>query len=115
MTLRQDYFDGLTGLQNQLLDAFTNGGTFVTTNLATLSSGLQTAASQGKTTFVITIQTTFKPTALRLNGLLLAAYLDGISDALNAQNIFAFECEPTLNTSDISTTSIDFNFTFQTT
>jgi len=114
MTLRQDYFESTTGIQNQLLDAFTNGGTLVSANMATLSQGLITAASQGQTTFTVNIITTFKPTALRLKGILLQAYLDGIKDALAAQNIYSFECVPALNTGDQMTTSIDFNFTFQT-
>jgi len=114
MTLRTDFYDGSTGLQNQLIDAFTNGGTFVTTNLATLTQGLKDNAAMGKTTFTITIATSFKPSALRANGLLLNAYIDGIVDELLQQNIFSFECTPTLNTSDQLTTSIDFDFTFQT-
>jgi hypothetical protein len=114
MTLRSDYYDNpTTGLQAQLADAFTNGGAFVVANQATLSSALTTAASQGKTSFTVTIATTFKPTALRLKGLLLDAYLDGIMAALYDQGLYSFECAPSLNTSDVTITSIDFVFTFQ--
>lgn len=115
MTLRQDYFDSTTGLNAQLVDAFTNGGALVTASNSVLSAALISAASMGKTTFTVNVATTFKPSALRLKGLLLQAYLAGITAVLADQNIFDFECTPTLNTSDASALSIDFIFTFQTT
>lgn len=115
MSFRQDYYDNATGLNAQLIDAFTNGQTLVTTNATTISSALQTAASQGKTTFTVNLVTIFKPTALRLQGLLLEAYLAGVSQQLGTNNIFNFECIPSLNTSDSVTLSVDLNFTFQVT
>lgn len=118
MTLRYAYYDDSSGdltpigLQGQLADAFTNGYNFVISGSA-LSTALTTAASQGKTSFTVTIATTFKTAALRLKGLLLDAYLDGIMAALYDQGLYSFECVPSLNISDVTTTSIDFVFTFQ--
>jgi hypothetical protein len=112
MSLRTDYFDGSTGVQTAIATAVTAGSTFVTTNLATLSSGLQAAAAQGKTTFIINVTTTYQTSVLRMNTVILDAYLAGISQGLAGQNIYEFECTPTLNTSDNMTTSIDFTFNF---
>jgi hypothetical protein len=112
MTLRADYFDNSTGIQTAIANAVAAGSTFVTTNLATLSSGLQTAAAQGKTTFTVTIATSYQTTTLRLNTVILEAYLAGITQGLADQLIYDFECTPTLNTSDNMTTSINFNFDF---
>ena len=114
-TLRQDYFDSATGLNAQLVDAFTNGGLLITSNLLVISPALISAANQGSTTFKVTLVTTFKPSALRLKGLLLDSYLAGVTAALAVQNIFSFECVPTLNTSAVDSTSIDLNFDFKTT
>ena len=114
MTLRSDYFDGASGLNQQFADAFTAGSTFVTTNLATLSAGLITAASNGQTTFTVTMVTGYKNAALRLSGLIMKSYLAGISDALMTQGVYPFECTPALNVSSNTETSIDFKFTFQT-
>ena len=113
-TLRQDYFDSSSGIQQTLANANTAGVTFITTNYSVLSSALQTNASQGNTVFTVNIATTYNPTALRLEGLLLEAYIAGLVQGLAAQNIYSFECTPILNTSDTSITSIDFNFSFNT-
>ena len=115
MTFRQDYYENSTGLNAQLIDAFTNGQTLVTTNATVISSALQTAASQGNTTFTVNLVTIFKPTALRLRGLLMDAYLAGVTQQLGTNNIFGFECIPALNTLDSMTLSVDLNFTFQVT
>ena len=48
------------------------------------------------------------------NNLILKAYLAGIQDGLATNNIYDYECNPTLNVSDTVNTSIDLNFTFQT-
>lgn len=113
MTLRQDYYSGSSGIEQAMSNAFTAGSTFVTTNLTLLSTELQSAASQGKTQFVVVIPTSYQPTVLRLEGLILEAYLAGIQQALAGQSIYDFECDLTLNTSDLSTTSINFEFHFQ--
>lgn len=114
MTLRSDYYDNsTTGLQAKLADAFTSGSTFVSASQTLLSNALTAAAEQGKTSFTVTVPTGFKPTALRLKGLLLDAYLDGIMAALYGQGLYSFECAPSLNTSNTNETSIDFVFTFQ--
>lgn len=113
MTLRQDYYSGSSGIEQAISAAFTAGSTFVTTNLSLLSTALQTAASQGKTSFVVTLATSYQPTVLRLEGLILEAYMAGIQQALTGQSIYDFECDLSLNTSDLNTTSIDFEFHFQ--
>lgn len=112
MTLRDTYYDGLSGLQTQLLDAFTNGAAAVTTNATAITNGLTLAASQGQTVFSINIPVTFKPTALRLKGTMMLAFLDGINHQLAVEEIMGFECTPVLNTSNTQTLSVDLNFAF---
>jgi hypothetical protein len=112
MTLRTDYFSGANGIDAQILNAEVAGAAFVASNVATLSSGMVAAAAQCKTTFTVNLVTTYNPSALRLKGLLYNAYVAGIVDGLLTQGIYSFECTPTLNTSDMLATSIDFNFTF---
>ena len=119
MSLRTDYFDGVTGLQSKLNDAFTQGGTYVTTNLTTLSNALIAAAAQGSTKFTVTINGTGALNAGYLranngNNLLLHAFFAGIQYGLAGQNIYDFECSLVLNVSDSINTNVDFNFNFQT-
>ena len=118
MSLKTDYFDGATGLQTKLNDAFDAGSTFVSTNLATISAALIQAAAEGKTKFTVTVATTFQPAYIRANNgenLLRKAYFAGIESGLAAQDIYEYECSLKLNVSDTVTTSVDFNFNFQTT
>lgn len=112
MTLKTDYFDGATGLHQQMNDVFDSGIAFVTANLASLTTELQLAASKGLKTFTVNIITTDEPTNLRLNGLYLSTYLNGILHELANQDIYESEVSLSLNTSLTDTTSIDFNFTF---
>lgn len=114
MTLRTSYFDGETGLQAKLLAAFDAGAALVTTNNTAITTGLQTAAAQGKTTFTVQLTTTYQPAALRLQGLLMQAFLDGVSYQLASEDIMAFECTPSLNTSDLATLKVDLLFNFAT-
>ena len=117
MTLKTDYYDGLTGLNQQMNDAFDAGVAYVVTNTATLTTALTTAASEGKTTFTVTIATTYKPTPMRANNtnnLLAKSYLAGITQGLANSDIYSYECEPTLNVADNSILRIDFSFNFQT-
>ena len=115
MTLKQSYYDGLTGLQQQLNDAFDAGVTFVADNNAVITSALTSAAALGNTTFTLSILTSYKTAALRLNGLLLKSYLAGITDGLAAEDVYSFECTPTLNTTSATDTAINLNFNFATT
>lgn len=120
MSLKTDYFDGATGLQTKLNDAFDVGAAYVTTNLSTLSAALIDAAAQGKTKFTVTINGTSSLNAGYLranngNNLLLKAFFAGIADGLAGQDIYGYECAPSLNVSDTVDTKVDFNFNFQTT
>lgn len=119
MSLKTDFFDGATGLQSKCNDAFDAGVTFVTvTNLATISAALIAAAAAGNTKFTTTIVTSYNPATLRGNkgnNLILKAYLAGVQQGLADQDVYSYECTPTLNTSDTVDTKIDLNFNFQTT
>ena len=119
MSLKTDYFDGATGLQAKCNDAFDAGVTFVTvTNLSAISAALIAAAAAGNTKFVTTLLTAYNPSILRGNkgnNLILKAYLAGIQEGLADQDIYNYECVPTLNVSDTVDTKIDLNFNFQTT
>ena len=89
MSLKTDYFDGATGLQTNLNDAFDAGSAFVTTNLSQLSTALINSAAQGQTKFTVSITTSFNPAYLRANkgdNLLLKAYFAGIQNGLNDQD-----------------------------
>ncbi len=120
MSLKTDYFDGATGLQAKLNDAFDAGVTYVTTNLSTLSAALIDAAAQGKTKFTVTTTGTGSLNGgyLRANkgdNLLLKAFFSGIQNGLAAQDIYNYECSLVLNVTDTVDTKVDFNFNFQTT
>ena len=120
MSLKTDYFDGATGLQSKLNDAFDEGVDYVTTNLSTLSAALIDAAAQGKTKFTVTTAGTGALNAgyLRANNgdnLLLKAFFAGIQDGLAAQDIYNYECVLALNIADSVDTKVDFKFNFQTT
>jgi hypothetical protein len=113
MTLKTDYFDGASGLQTKLNDAFDAGMSFVVDNEETLTEELQLASAAGKTSFTISITTTYQTTYLRLAGLLSKAYLAGITAQLASEDIYSFECVPKLNTATTDVVKIDFVFTFQ--
>lgn len=119
MSLKTDYFDGLTGLHQKELDAFNAGVSFINVaNLAAISAELVAAAAAGKTTFVVVLGTSYMPNTLRGNkgnNLISKSYLAGIRKALSDQSIFEFECTPELNMADPLNVKIDLNFNFQTT
>ena len=119
MSLKTDYFDGATGLQAKCNDAFDAGVTFVATDqLAAISAALIAQAALGNTKFVVTLITAYSPNSLRGNkgnNLILKAYLAGIQKGLADQDIYNYECTPTLNVADSVDTKIDLNFNFQTT
>jgi hypothetical protein len=115
----------LSGPGNTAADDGTLGGTSSVTlvtpgvtpngSFTTLQSGLEAAAGNGTKTFTITIQTNYNPAALRGNNgnnLILKAYFAGILSGLANQEIYNYECNLDLNTSDTINTSVDFNFTF---
>lgn len=112
MSLKTDYLDGATGLTQKMQNVFDQGVALVTTNLSALSSGLQTNAAKGLSSFTINIVTTFEPANLRLKGTHMNTYFAGIRAQLAAESIFDYEVSLELNTSDLTTTSIDFKFNF---
>lgn len=112
MTLKTDFFDGATGLHTQMNDVFDQGVALVTGNLAAITSELTTNAGKGNVTFTYNLITTFEPANLRLGGLHWQHYQAGIISGLGAEDIYSHEVTITLNTSDATETSIDFNFTF---
>lgn len=119
MSLKTDFFDGATGFQTKMNDAFDVGVAYVSTNLSTLSAALISNAAQGKTKFTVTVTGTSSLNAGYLranngNNFLLKAFLAGIADGLAAQDIYSYECTPSLNVTDSVNTNVDFNFNFQT-
>ena len=117
MSLKLDYYDGVTGLILQCDAAHASGQSFVTTNLSAISTDLKTQASFGITKFTLNYPATMSPSILRgnkNNNLILKSYLAGIQAGLAAQNIYSFEVAPALNIADSTVTTIDLNFNFQT-
>lgn len=112
MSLKTDYFDGLTGFNQQMAACFDAGVAFVGLQAAALTTELQAAAAAGKKTFTVTIATADSPEYLRLNGLFAQTYLAGITSGLASEDIYSYECAPTLNLTDSVTVKIDFKFTF---
>lgn len=120
MSLRDQYFEGSTGLAAKLKDAHDAGIALVGTGTGVgqwdaITTGLQAAAAAGLKAFTVTLSSTYLPAAIRGNkgnNLILKAYLSGISEQLSNQLVYDFECTPTLNTSDTVDTKIDLNFSF---
>ena len=119
MSFRTDYFDGSTGLHQKMKDAFDAGVAFVTVdNAAAITTALQQSAAKGEVQFVVSLVTSYQTSILRGNkgnNYILKSYLDGVQNGLASQDIFDFECKPTLNVSSPTDTKIDLNFNFQTT
>jgi hypothetical protein len=119
MTLKSDYYQGATGLQQKMKDAFDAGVEFVAvTNYAALQTALLSAAEQGITKFDVEIQTTFNHLWLRQNNgnnLLKKSYFSGIISALADSEIYDYECSLNLNVADTAITKVIFQFNFQTT
>lgn len=112
MSLKTDYYDGPNGFNTKMLDVFDAGVAFVTANAATLTNALQAAAAKGQKTFTVNVITTFEPANLRLEGTHMDTHFAGILNEMGTQDIYNYEVSLSLNTSDTTTTSIDFNFTF---
>ena len=113
MSLKSDYYDGVTGLLQQCDTAFVSGQSFITSNLTAISDDLKSQASQGITKFTLTYTTTYNPSILRgnkANNLILKSYLAGIQDGLASQAIYDFEVTPSLNVADSVITGIDVNY-----
>src|ERR1035437_6099227 len=102
MSLKTDFYDGSTGLNQQMDAAFAAGGTYVTTNLTALSAALKSNAAQGLTSFTVNMLGAGSLNAGYLranngNNLLLKSFMAGIVDGLAAQSIYSYECVPSLN------------------
>lgn len=118
MSLKTDYFDGLTGIHQKMNDAFDAGVAFVSANSASLSTDLKGAAEQGKTKFEVSYATSFNNAWLRGNNgdnLLKKAYFAGIQSGLADSQIYSYECSLALDVSDSVSTKVKFLFNFQTT
>lgn len=117
MSLRTDYFDGATGLNAKLIDAFTEGEDYVADNLTTLSTAILSAAEQGLTKFTVKVTGTggLNGSYLRANksnNLLCKSFFAGIHAGLAAEQIFDYECTLTLDVSDTVDTNVNFVFNF---
>jgi hypothetical protein len=110
MSLRTDY----TGsLDTKLAEARQAGRDFVlVTNLAAITSGMASAAAQGKKAFNLNFGVSYQPQDLRLEGPLWKAYSSGILEGLASEDVMNNEVTVKLNTSDSLNTSIDLDFDF---
>jgi len=110
MSLRTDYTGSMDA---KLAQARQAGYDWVTvTNLANITTGMATAAGQGKKAFTLTYAATFQPSDLRLEGPLWQAYKSGVSEGLTSEDIMQNEVTIKLNTSDTLSTSVDLDFDF---
>lgn len=112
MSLKTDFYEGPNGFNQKMADVFAAGQSFVTTNLAALTTELQAAAAQGLREFTVNLVTSFEPANLRLEGTHMETYFAGITHQLGTEEIYDYEITLSLNTSDTTTTSVDFNFNF---
>jgi len=112
MSLKTDYLNGSTGFYEQMDDVFTQGEGWITTNLAAISTALQTNAAKGQKIFTVNLAVAFEPTNLRLLGPHWKSFQSGVQSGLAAQQIYNYEVVVDLNTSDSMNTSIDLKFTF---
>jgi len=88
-----------------------------TGNYSTLNSALLSAAQQGLTEFMVTIQGTGNVNGGYLrqnngNNLLLKSFFGGISYALAGEKIYGYQCTLSLDVSDRTNTNVIFTFSF---
>src|ERR1035437_5661697 len=107
MSLRDSYFNGSTGIQQQMDAAFAAGVAFVGTNLTSLQTALLAAAAQGKLEFRVIVQGTGSANAVYLrnlngNNLYLRSFFAGIIDAMSSEQIYDYQVKLQL---DISTSA----------
>lgn len=129
MALKQDFFDGLTGLHQKLNDSHDEGYKFVNgvypgnatnvawPNYASISQALKDAAAAGKTKFTVSLPLTYQPAFMVGNkgdNLLVKAHFAGMIDGLAENDVYSYEVSVALNTSDTMTVKVDLNFNFQT-
>jgi hypothetical protein len=119
MSLRDSYFNGATGLQQQMDGAFDAGVAFVGSNLTALQTALESAAAQGKLEFKVLIQGTGTGNAVYLRGnngynLYLKSFFAGIINAMAAQEIYDYQVRLQLDISTSASTNVVFLFNFGT-
>lgn len=112
MSLKTDFLDGANGFTLQMADVFAQGEAYIATNLASITTELQTNAAKGLKKFKVTLLSPFEPANLRLKGLHMETYFSGIRAALLAQDIYMYEVAISLNTNDTIDTKVDLDFTF---
>ena len=117
MSLRDSYFNGSTGIQQQMDAAFSAGVAFVSSNLTPLQTALTTAAAQGQIEFKVTVQGTGSGNAVFLrshNGhnLYLRSFFAGILGAMAAQYIYEYQVKLQLDISTSAATNVIFMFNF---
>lgn len=112
MSLKTDYLEGSNGFTQKMANVFAQGELLVTSQVATLTTQLQSFSAQGLTKFTINLTGVFEPQNLRLKGIHMNTYFAGIRAALMAEDIYDYEVAIALNTSDTINTSVDLNFTF---
>lgn len=111
MSLKTDFWDGATGLNEQMNDVFDEGVLFVSTNLAAISTELKVQAAKGVTDFTLTLSVSFEPNNLRLKGKHMDTYFAGIIKGFTDEDIYSYEVTPVLNEADTVNLRIDLNFT----
>ena len=112
MSLKTDYLDGATGLTQVLANVAAAGRQWVVDNNASISQQLKDNAAKGGVKFTITLPVTFEPGNLRLQGLHWKSFRAGVLEQLGAEDVYNYEVDPQLNTSDTVSTSIDLKFDF---
>lgn len=100
------------GYHLQMWDALENGESLITSNLATLQTSLRSNAVSGKSSFTISLETSYQVNNLKLKGPHFKSYSAGIKKALAEQGIYDYEVTVTLNTADSSVTKVDLAFNF---
>ena len=112
MSLKTDYLDGATGFNAKMADAAAAGRQWVVDNGANITQSLQANAAKGLKEFTVSLVVTFEPNNLRLQGIHWQSFRSGIIEQLSSEDIFTYECEVKLNTSDNIETRIDLEFNF---
>ena len=117
MSLREDYSGVCTGgFHDDMATVQQAGVDFVGTEgspgtaYSALSAALAASATTGTRIFTVTVATAFEPDNLRLNGIHQQTYFAGIIDALAHEGVYSMYVGLSLNTSQTTTTSVDFNF-----
>lgn len=117
MSLRDSYFDGPTGLNAKMDDAFAAGQAYVVANNTALATAMTGAAAQGQLQFSAIITGTGSMNAGYLranngNNLLLKSFFAGIVDGLAAEEIYSYQVSLKLDVSDSVNTNVIFCFNF---